>query len=476
MPSSIPELRRIIANELVNSIIDNNEYKLKEDNQYDVPFASITTFGIQLRKQMHRGGVRGNNLCLLALSNRFSYKIVIFSTLTKNVIIYGKDHANTLYFGYNHEEEEYCAFIDKSCENNKINNKWIINNENRQIKKDKNNNKSKKTISLLDNKNKNDSKESNKLLSPRKKSQDNVVEIVEESSTNVNNDIFFFHAESQFYFIKSNIRMNMSDSTCVNEICERNNFWDFNLRADGDCFFHGLVLFASLNNWTDIPLDVSALRNEAANEMIENSYKYSPVYIHGDYSDYAERVRLTSRNGGPHASDIVISSLCNKYGLNLVVFKRTMDVPFIHRAGTRKCIFYLTQPNEEQDSIEAETGSDHYHALIDKSEFSASALKEFRFGSIDNDMHGRFRSDVCVSITRKKRKTDNNNNKNNQTTLDSFLTDKNQSKNYYEILSIDDDEDDEDHNNNMHVDITNECTEESFNKLLKSSHEDFSRK
>ena len=123
--------------------------------------------------------------------------------------------------------------------------------------------------------------------------------------------------------------MNMSDSTCVNEICERNNFWDFNLRADGDCFFHGLVLFASLNKWTDILLDVSALRNEAANEMIENSHKYSPVYIHGDYSDYAERVRLTSRNGGPHASDIVISSLCNKFGLNLVVFKRTMDVPFI---------------------------------------------------------------------------------------------------------------------------------------------------
>ena len=104
MPPSISELRRIIAHELDISIIDNHKYKLKEDKEYDISFASIMKFGIELRKQMHRGGVRGNNLCLLALSNRFSYKIVIFSTLTKNIIICGKDNTNTLYFGYKHEK------------------------------------------------------------------------------------------------------------------------------------------------------------------------------------------------------------------------------------------------------------------------------------------------------------------------------------------------------------------------------------
>ena len=65
------------------------------------------------------------------------------------------------------------------------------------------------------------------------------------------------------------------------------------------------------------------------------------------------------------------------------------------------------------------------------------------------------RSDVYIPIARKKRKTDNKKNNNNQTKLDSFLINKNESKNYYEILSDYDDEDDKDHDDNMHVDCEN---------------------
>ena len=56
------------------------------------------------------------------------------------------------YVGYNHEEEEYCAFIDKNCDNNKINNKWIINkdyNELNIVKKEKNNKKVKNSLKHL---------------------------------------------------------------------------------------------------------------------------------------------------------------------------------------------------------------------------------------------------------------------------------------------------------------------------------------
>ena len=123
MPLNINKLRQMIANELTCSIVENNKYKTKEDNEYDVSFTSVIAFSIFLRIEVKNGGSKGNNLCLLALSNRYSYKIVIFTTLTNNLIIYRKDNTNTLYFRYNHEEEEYCAFIDKNCKDDKINNK-----------------------------------------------------------------------------------------------------------------------------------------------------------------------------------------------------------------------------------------------------------------------------------------------------------------------------------------------------------------
>ena len=69
------------------------------------------------------------------------------------MIIYGKDNTNTLHFGYNHEEEEYCAFADKNCDDCKISNKWIINNDFNEIikvKKEKNKKINKKSISLSD--------------------------------------------------------------------------------------------------------------------------------------------------------------------------------------------------------------------------------------------------------------------------------------------------------------------------------------
>ena len=76
---------------------------------------------------------------------------------------------------------------------------------------------------------------------------------------------------------------------------------------------------------------------------------------------------------------------------------------------------------------------------------------------------------MCLcSYCKEKRKKDINNKKKNQNTIDSFLINKNESKNYYEILSSDNDEDNEDCDNNTHINIINKCIEDSFNKVLNN--------
>ena len=80
-----------------------------------------------------------------------------------------------------------------------------------------------------------------------------------------------------------------------------------------------------------------------------------------------------------------------------------MDNPLIYSSGTRKCAFFLTQPDEDAESVESETGNDHYHALIDKSKFSVAELNKFPHGKIDNNKEDMLSSIEYIPVISKKR-------------------------------------------------------------------------
>ena len=234
-------------------------------------------------------------------------------------------------FGHNHEEEEYCAFADKNCDDNKISNKWIINNDFNEIikvKKEKNNKISKKMISL-----------SNKV-------EPNIIDVEVQSPMLNSSSEYRLDTRSNLNFPSNNSYKNLTDEKCMNLMASINNFWEYNLIADGDCFFHGIILFARLNNWNDIPIDVLSLRNAITDEMLDNFHSYIGFYdasnynYNLDYFSHLRKFRSLSKDGGPWADIIHIHAFCNKFKSQIIIFKRRMHEQEITGDSERKFAFF----------------------------------------------------------------------------------------------------------------------------------------
>ena len=363
-PKTAKEMRIIISNELRHPSVEGFSYEYQENKANNATHdskcvanssKSLKEFYNKIKKPFRTGGEFGNNICLLAMSNRFQLKILVFNELEKTLKTLGSQHKETIYLVCNSNEMCYKALIDDSFNLDSLDHEWI----------------QKKTKHIIS-----DVTEYAKASG------------VLESSLSLNNS-----SESSMDTNFLALTTSKTENECRQRLANINNWWIFDPPGRGDCLFHAILANCRVKNWESMPQSILEMKNAISLELESNKTEYSLFFIPYDlpgcsqtYDEFATNMRRLAPDGGEWGNENCLKPIASLFQISVVIYKNKFRQPLIFGEDYEKeCLLYL------------DPEIPHYFVFFEKSKFNEDQICKRYPGVITNSDYSKYQISSSIS-------------------------------------------------------------------------------